>query len=214
MNDTPWPWDLAAATAPLQSPPQTRQDSRLLQEWGPLLPGLPGLLKLRQVHALEHATVWVLSEMAIGAGAPRRRTYDNETLGGLSTERGFYLYGSVSRDRLRRATLQALQRFQAGEWDLAIHPRCGTNATVALALVTGLVLVTHWALPRLPLVQLGGLALAAMAATHLAPNLGTIAQQHLTTAIPFNLHLVDVSETSDWWGRKAHFVRLNWQETQ
>ena len=210
MNPTPWPWDWAA----LQPAPQPRQDSRLLHDWGPLLPGLPGFLKLRQVHALEHATVWILSEMGLGAGAPRRRTYDNESLGGLSTERGFYLYGNVPRNRLRRATLQALHRFRAGEWDLAIHPRCGTNASVALVLATGLVLGTHLVLPRLPLVQLGGLAIASVAATSLAPDLGTLAQKYLTTAIPFNLHLVDISETADWWGRKAYFVRLNWQETQ
>ena len=193
--------------------PQPTQDSDLLKGWG-YLPGLPELLKLRQVHALEHATVWVLSEMAVGAGAPRRRTYDNETLGGLSTERGFYLYGKVPREQLRRAVRQALQRFQDGEWDLAIHPRCGTNASVAIVLASGLALSAHVLLPRLPLVQLSGLALASLTAAHLAPDLGLLAQKYLTTAVPFNLHLVEISETFDWWGRRAYFVRLDWQDLQ
>ena len=152
---------------------------------------------------------WVLAR-ARPAAAPTTTSLS----AAFSTERGFYLYGNVPRNRLRRATQQALRRFQAGEWDLAIHPRCGTNASVALVLATGLVLGTHLVLPRLPLVQLGGLAIASVAATQLAPDLGTLAQRYLTTAVPFNLHLVDISETSDWWGRKAYFVRLNWQEAQ
>lgn len=205
----PWLWDSAVTQATLQH----AQDSNLLRGWG-YVPGLAELLKLRQVHALEHATVWVLSEMAVGAGAPRRRTHDNETLGGLSTERGFYLYGQVPRERLRRAVRQALQRFHAGEWELAIHPRCGTNASVAFVLASGLALGTHFLLPRLPLIQLGGLALASMAATRLAPDVGLLAQRYLTTAVPFNLQLADISETSDWWGRKAYFVRLDWQDLQ
>ena len=69
-------------------------DSHLLEQL-PFLPGLKEILMLRQVHALEHATVWILSENAPSA---RQKTQfsptrtDNETLGGLSTEKGFYLY--------------------------------------------------------------------------------------------------------------------------
>ncbi len=208
MNHTPL-WDWAAT----QTAPQPNQDSDLLRIWGHI-PGLPELLKLRQVHALEHATVWILSEMAVGAGAPRRRTYDNETLGGLSTERGFFLYGRVPQERLRRAVGQALWRFRSGEWDLAIHPRCGTNASVALLVAAGSILAARLLLPRLPLIQLGGMVVASLSATQIAPDLGVLAQKYLTTAVPFNLQLVDISETRDWWGRRANFVCLEWQELQ
>ncbi|MFM7439275.1 MAG: hypothetical protein ACKO2V_11835, partial [Snowella sp.] len=43
--------------------PQPAQDSQLLQQLG-FIPGLQEILLLRQIHALEHATVWVLSETA------------------------------------------------------------------------------------------------------------------------------------------------------
>ena len=68
--------------------PLSIQDTELLNQLG-FLPGLKELLMLRQVHALEHATVWVLSEMHSRASSSEDTT-DNESLGGLSTERGFY----------------------------------------------------------------------------------------------------------------------------
>ena len=65
--------------------PDARQDADLLRELG-FIPGLKEILMLRQVHALEHATVWVLSE---GAGfSDPSGTADNQLLGGMSTERG------------------------------------------------------------------------------------------------------------------------------
>ncbi len=196
--------------------PQPKQDSDLLKQLG-FIPGLKEILMLRQVHALEHATVWVLSEMANASGSeaagnsPQR---DNETLGGLSTDQGFYLYGQVERWDLQRAVLLALRRLKSGEWNLAVHPRCGTNLSVSMVLTAGLVLGAHLLLPRGPLEQLVGLGIAATTAAQLAPDLGSSAQKYLTTSIPFNLELDDISETSDIWGRSAYFVRVHWQEPQ
>ena len=42
-------------------PPHPSQDTDLLQQLS-FVPGLKEILLLRQVHALEHATVWVLGE--------------------------------------------------------------------------------------------------------------------------------------------------------
>lgn len=195
--------------------PQPRQDADLLKQLG-FVPGLKEILMLRQVHALEHGTVWILSETesAARASTPFHLRQDNETLGGLSTDRGFYLYGQVSRWQLERAAYLALQRFRAGEWDLAVHPRCGTNVSVAMLLTAGLAIGSHVLLPRLPLTQLLGLGIAVTTATQLAPDVGQLAQKYLTTAIPFNLELTQVQKTTDFWGRSAHFVGVSWQELQ
>lgn len=194
--------------------PQPTQDAELLRQLS-FVPGLKELLMLRQVHALEHATVWVLSETA----QPRYRVFstsarqtDNEMLGGLSTDQGFYLYGQVKPTDLHRAVRLALQRITSGEWELAVHPRCGTNLSVGMLLTAGLVLGIHLILPRGPIEQILGLGIAATAAAQLAPDVGSLAQRHLTTAIPFNLAIEDITATSDIWGRPAQFVRVRWLE--
>ncbi|MBP0020690.1 MAG: hypothetical protein J7647_24435 [Cyanobacteria bacterium SBLK] len=190
--------------------PYPTQDSDLLKAL-PFIPSLQEVLMLRQVHALEHATVWVLSEIS-DSSAPNSLEVDNTTLGGLSTEKGFYLYGDVDYSHLRQAVRQALQRLQAGEWDLAIHPRCGTNVSVSLLLALGLATGSSFFLPRNPLTQMLGLGLATVAATQLAPDIGEMAQKYVTTSIPFNLVVRDIMPTSDLWGRSAHFVRVCWQD--
>jgi len=192
------------------SQPHPTQDTDLLQQL-PFLPGLKELLMLRQVHALEHGTVWVLSETAQSHSNPvSPYTVDNETLGGVSTEQGFYLYGDINPTHLRGAVQTALRRFRAGEWDLAIHPRCGTNFSVAVLLTTGMVMGSHLFFPKILLAQLLGLGVAATTAAQIAPDVGKLAQKYLTTSIPFNLELEGISEATDLWGRPALFVRVRW----
>ena len=193
--------------------PHPRQDTDLLGQLN-FIPGLKEILMLRQVHALEHATVWVLGEQRVSniAYSTAPQSLDNDTLGGLSTDQGFYLYGQVSLADLRRAVPLALQRLTSGEWDLAVHPRCGTNLSVSMMLTAGLALGAHLILPRGPIEQLIGVGLAAATATQLAPDLGSLAQRYVTTSIPFNLGIEDISVTSDMWGRSAHFVRVRWRE--
>ena len=189
--------------------PRQTQDSELLQQLG-FIPGLKDFLMLRQVHALEHATVWVLSSL----DKSKTPTEDNETIGGLSTEKGFFLYGDINPLKLRQAVRIALTRLQRGDWDLALHPRCGTNSSVAIALTTGMVVTTHLLLPREPIGQLLGMSLATMTASYFAPEIGMSVQKYITTAIPFNLKIEEIAETVDTWGRSAHFVRLQWQNLQ
>lgn len=181
--------------------PQATQDREILEQLG-FLPGVKEFLMVRQVHALEHATVWVLTEF------DRR----GELLGGMSTEQGFYLYGSVNPQTLQQAVYSALNRITSGEWNLAVHPRCGTNLSVALLLTAGFTLGVNWLMPKDPLGQLLGVGVAAMSASQLAPDLGPIAQRYVTTAIPFNLEIVGIEESQDMWGKPAHFVRVRWQD--
>lgn len=206
--DSLWKFDWLA--------PHPAQDSDLLKQIG-FIPGLKEFLMLRQVHALEHASVWVLCEMQQRRqlqSANITTQLDNETLGGLSTEHGFYLYGQINLLDLQRAVREALQRLKQGEWQLAVHPRCGTNLSVAMLLTAGLVISAHLLLPRGPIEQLIGLGLATSTAVHLAPDVGMSVQKYLTTSIPFNLEVVEISSTQDMWRYPAYFVRVHWQDLQ
>lgn len=203
-----------ASQSPFDFSPQPNLDAEFLKQLE-FIPGLKELLMLRQVHALEHATVWVLSQTETPANSPRISAVgvDNELLGGMSTDSGFYLYGNVSTTQLQRAVKTALRRITSGEWDLAVHPRCGTNVSVGMLLTAGLALGIHLILPRGPIEQLIGLGIAASTAAQLAPDLGQLAQRYVTTAIPFNLAVENISQTPDIWGRQAHFVRVRWQNS-
>lgn len=175
--------------------------------------GIQNLEALRQVHALEHATVWILGnhpEVSGTAGAPLR---DDGRLSGLSTHYGFYLYGPANTARIKWAASVALQRLCNGEPDLAVHPRCGTNLAANLLLTAGVALGLSSLLPKRPLEQLAGLGLSAAVAKSLSADLGTWCQANLTTAIPYNLQLDQVTQTHDFWGRPAHFVRVHWVDS-
>ncbi|MGB3614971.1 MAG: DUF6391 domain-containing protein, partial [Elainellaceae cyanobacterium] len=207
---------------PLNSPghsPSLSSDAQLLSQFG-FIPGVRDLLILRQVHALEHATIWILSgarpPLTLTATAYRGYSLtrsDDGRFGGLSTPQGFYLTGDITLQALRRASMLALKRLNAGEWDLAIHPRCGTNASVTMALVTGLSLAAHALIPRRPLEQMLGLGAAAAAATALTPTAGAIAQRYVTTAIPSNLvidTIYPIHHDDPENQPRQHFVKTKW----
>ena len=201
---------VSAASHANQSPfdfsPHFTQDADLLKQLN-FVPGLKEVLMLRQVHALEHATVWVLGEFS----KPRTLQAD-VLLGGMSTEQGFYLYGAVNPVDLQRAVHIALHRLVSGDWQLAVHPRCGTNLSVNMLLTAGLALGLHLLVPKGPIEQLLGLGIAATAAAQLAPDVGALAQRYITTSIPFNLAIDNISNTRDRWGSPVHFVKMRWVE--
>lgn len=85
--------------------------------------------RTRQHHAIEHATIHMLS-----ARFPHRR------FSGYSDPIGFTILGDVDEAELRRAVGDALLRLQAGEAKLAIHPNCGTNLATTGVLATAAVL--------------------------------------------------------------------------
>lgn len=83
---------------------------------------LPLILETRRNHALEHATIHMLSAK-----------YPDRHLAGHSNPTGFYVLGNVTTDDLKSAVTEARNRLRAGESELAIHAGCGTNfATSAL----------------------------------------------------------------------------------
>src|ERR1700757_1604186 len=81
--------------------------------------------RIRQNHALEHATITVLSGYV-----------PNLRISARSSSSGFIIFGDVDLGILRRALDEALARLQAGEAELAIHPNCGTNLAVGVSLIT------------------------------------------------------------------------------
>lgn len=149
-----------------------------------------------------------LESTSQSTSALKARQVDNELLGSLSNEQGFYLYGQVNMASLQRAVRVALQRLTTGVWDLAVHPHCGTNLSVGMLLGAGLAVGIHLLSPRGPIEQLLGLGVAATTAVQLAPDLGILAQRYMTTAIPFNLAIEEITFTRDVWGRSAHFVQV------
>src|SRR5512135_1904889 len=75
---------------------------------------------LRQNHAVEHATVTLLSQRIPGV-----------PLMGRSDLQGFTLFGDADTHLIEEVTNEALGRLQAGESELAVHPNCGTNLVTA-----------------------------------------------------------------------------------
>ena len=76
---------------------------------------------LRPNHALEHATISVLT----------RKVGLNVRMVGRTTTDGFYLYGDIPTEAIREAAKEGLARLQGGEQELAVSPFCGTNIAVA-----------------------------------------------------------------------------------
>jgi hypothetical protein len=81
---------------------------------------IPPILKTRRHHALEHATLQVLS-----------RNYPQIPTMGYSDAGGFWVVGNLATEAVRDAVDEALSRLQKGETQLAVHPNCGTNYVVA-----------------------------------------------------------------------------------
>jgi Domain of unknown function (DUF6391) len=169
------------------------------------------MLLVRQVHALEHATVWVLG------GTPKQTAYrtvtrDADRLSGRSTAAGFYLFGEVTTAALNHAVHKALHRLLTGEWHLAVHPRCGTNLAVNLGLSAGLAMGAHVLLPKEPISQFLGLGGALTLAAQLSGPIGEWMQAHVTTAIPFNLKVQTIQHMGYEQGQMVHFVAVEWRE--
>ena len=143
----------------------------------PNLLDLPLISRVRRNHALEHATMQVLSER-----------YRGLRLVGRSWLWGFYIYGNVSTETVLSAAQEGLQRLKAGQRHMAIHPNCGSNLVVAGTLAgLGAFLAlggVHTGRARSRLDQIARLPLACAAATLgiiLARPLGGALQARVTT---------------------------------
>jgi len=131
---------------------------------------LEPIVRIRQNHALEHATIHLLT-----------RSDPTLRLVGRSTSRGFYIYGPVDTRALADATSEGLARLQAGERDLAIHPRCGTGIATA-GVLAGLAAFVVLRTRRKPgLSDLPAVMTATTLAVMVSQPLGLKVQQQITT---------------------------------
>lgn len=147
----------------------------------------PSLIsRLRRIHALEHATVHVLTQH-----------YPYLTLLARSDWHGFSLHGHVATWQVEEAVNEALTRLRAGERQLALHPRCGTVMAVS-GLLTGLAAFAALQIGpqtggRVRLAALPNAVLAATAASVIAQPLGLLLQRYVTTAYrPDDLRVLSV----------------------
>jgi hypothetical protein len=127
----------------------------------------------RRNHALEHATVNVL-EQKYGQRLP---------MSGFAEQDGFMVQGSATPQVVMEAAREGLARLQAGETNLALHPRCGTNIVAGQLLSA----VTFFGvLLLLGSVTIGNallaMLLAVIIARWLSVPLGMFFQRTLTTS--------------------------------
>jgi hypothetical protein len=131
---------------------------------------LPLVASLRRNHAVEHATMHILAGRQPHLNAVARTVLD-----------GFYVYGRVDTRALAGAAAEGLARLQAGEAELAVASRCGTNLAVA-GVMAGMAtfLVTGRSKPRLS--NFPRFVLAATLAVIMAQPLGMLIQERITTS--------------------------------
>jgi hypothetical protein len=130
-------------------------------------------------------------------------------MGGVSDVGGFWIYGEVDTEILLEAAREALERLDAGESGLAVHPNCGTNIAVGALSAGALAWLamrgtrgsTGRRLRRMPAALLMG-----MLGYRLAQPLGPKVQEQITTnADVSSLRIVDVIH-HDLMGYSVHRV--------
>jgi hypothetical protein len=171
---------------------------------------LPDFLsRVRRNHALEHATMHVLSEHQ-----------QDVKLVGRSSLWGFYVYGPTPTEDLLNAAKEGLRRLKAGQHQMAVHPNCGTNFAVAGTLAgVGAFLALGGLSPKQPknrwagfLERIALLPFAIAVATlgvMLAQPLGAVFQARVTTQADVgDLRIVSITR-EDRAGIPVHLVRTD-----
>ncbi len=145
---------------------------------------LPLILETRRNHALEHASIHLLSHKNPG-----------KRMAGHSNPTGFFLLGDLSTQQVWESVTEAHTRLNSGESNLAIHPGCGTNlATTALLSATFAWFPLRWTKSTLLRLLLIPVALVfAIVGYQLSRPLGPWLQEYVTTEANLgNLQIVDI----------------------
>ncbi len=172
----------------------SRPWERKIERW---LNAVPWIARTRRNHAIEHATIHILSERLSGV-----------RMAGRSTPFGFYIYGDVPTPRLEEAVAEAIHRLQRGEISLAIHPHCGTNLVTASTLAGVATALTLRGKRRRWWDRLPTALLTTILALLAAQPLGYWAQDVLTTD-PHVAHARVLGiRKSGARGQTVHFVRV------
>lgn len=158
---------------------------------------IPVITRVRQNHALEHATVHVLSQ--------RNRTL---RLVGRSSASGFHIYGQVDTEDLASAASEALARLQNGEADLAVHPRCGTNLAVAGVLAGLAAFAVMSGRSRSRFERLPEVIMASTVAVLIAQPLGSLVQSKITTTPDVAQVRIEGVSRQERGGVVIHYVKI------
>ncbi len=148
---------------------------------------------VKQNHALEHATIVLLS-----------RKFPEVRLSGISFAAGFFVFGDLPTEAILPTAQEALNLLRTTQPELAIHERCGTNLAVA-GMLTGLSAMTIAKLRR-PYSTANNVILASTAALILARPLGLTVQRYVTTQTPNNSMRIEKVSPMTVFGSPAHFV--------
>jgi hypothetical protein len=82
--------------------------------------------RFQRNHAVEHAAMHLLGSLPRRLHLVARSDWD-----------GFVMYGQVDTDTLTWAAQEGLRALQAGQRELAVHPRCGTHLAITALLAMG-----------------------------------------------------------------------------
>ncbi|SRR5579875_197582 len=151
---------------------------------------------VRENHALEHATIVLLS-----------KRFPDVRLSGVSFAPGFFVFGDVPTDVVRSSADQALGRLRGGEPEMAIHERCGTNLAVT-GLLTAFCAMCVARLPK-PYNTFSNIVLATTAAIIASRPLGLLVQRYVTTRTPTSDMRILGVQRMNVLGSPAHFVRTD-----
>lgn len=156
---------------------------------------LPLIMRIRRNHALEHATIHVLTQ--------KHRPIK---VVGRSTFSGYHLYGDLETDVVAAAAHEAYARLKGGERQIAIHPNCGTNLVTAGSLAGLATFAVLGSSKKRRFELLPNALLAATAAVILAQPLGPQLQTHVTTSADLGELVIKGIHRQDRRGLVVHFV--------
>lgn len=148
---------------------------------------------VKQNHALEHATIVLLS-----------RQFPDVRLAGISFASGFFVFGEVPTEVILPAAEEALDLLRTNSPEMAIHERCGTNLAVT-AILTSMAAMSVSKMRR-PYNTLNNVILATTAALILARPLGLTVQRYVTTQTPNPSMTITNVKPYTFLGTPARFV--------
>jgi len=157
--------------------------------------------RLQRNHALEHATVHLLSQMQPGV-----------SLVGRTDAEGFWLYGDLDQNSIARAVREGLRLLRSGRSGLAVHPRCGTNMAVAILLGGGVAALLRGRRGRMGLGRLLMAGAALAGAMAYSQPLGMWVQRRLTTTADVGEATITGVRRQDMAGIVAHHVLVGHED--
>lgn len=156
---------------------------------------------IRRNHAIEHATIHILSRMQ-----------PQTSMAGRSNSKGFVIYGDLSTEAIGQAVAEAISRMRAGEHYLAIHPNCGTNLVTTAVLSSSATLLASAGKSRHLVDRIPAGIVGALVGVFAAQFLGNNLQEWLTTCADIGQARVLDIQRRQLGKRVVHRVKIQYEE--